>query len=377
MYIAPRYHTNQAAIIKGLVEHGHEVCFLSHYRGNIEDYTYTEPIIVGYSPVFRLFEEIYLKLNKGKSQAADIKLKLGFPSVIKLNMCMKNFEPDVVILRERSVYSIFAYIICRLKKYPSILYNQSPLWEREIKNDLAHKLVKKLSPEVRITPVYGDEKINKYKEDKAYFVPFVIEPKLSYREKKYLKGEKLHIFAIGKYEKRKNHLMLIDIFERLAERYDAQLVLAGECSTKYHKEYYAEVEKSIKDKKIESRVKILVNLSREQVEEEYRKADIFVIPSTKEPASISQLEAMAFSLPVICSDTNGTACYVENGKNGYLFKDNDGADLEAKIEEVVSNEAKLRRMGEESYRMVKEKYDFMRYYNSIFDIMNREFYVEE
>ena len=234
-----------------------------------------------------------------------------------------------------------------------------------------------LSPEVRITPVYGDETINKAKEDKAYFVPFVIEPKVSYQDKRYLEGQKLHIFAIGKYEKRKNHLMLLDVFEKLAADFDIELVLAGECSTKFHREYYAEVEKAIKDKKIDNKVKALKNLSKKQVEEEYRMADIFVIPSTKEPASISQLEAMAFSLPVICSDTNGTACYVEDGKNGYRFKDNNSADLKAKIEEIVSDETKLRRMGKASYCMVEEKYDFMRYYNSIFDIMNQEFNFEE
>ena len=49
LYVAHRYHTNQAPIMKGLVEHGHEVCFISHYRGEIEDYDYITPVIAGYS----------------------------------------------------------------------------------------------------------------------------------------------------------------------------------------------------------------------------------------------------------------------------------------------------------------------------------------
>ena len=36
LYVAHRYHTNQAPIMKGLVEHGHEVCFVSHYQGEID-----------------------------------------------------------------------------------------------------------------------------------------------------------------------------------------------------------------------------------------------------------------------------------------------------------------------------------------------------
>ncbi|WMC91689.1 glycosyltransferase family 4 protein [Kineothrix sp. MB12-C1] len=372
MYIAPRYHTNQTAIMKGFVENGHKVRFLSHYRGKIEDYTYTEPVIVGYSPVFHLFEKIYISLHRKNPQAADIKLKTGFPSIWKLNNYMKDFKPDIVILRERSVYSIVAYLICCIRKYPSILYNQSPLWEKEIKNDFLHKLVRLFSPKVRITPVYGDEKKNHAKEYNAYFVPFVMESKLSPEERTYFRREKINVLAIGKYEERKNHKMLIDIFAKLSERYDLTLTLIGECSTVYHEEYYAELEKIILDKKLEDKVRTLKNLSREQVESEYQNADLFIIPSTREPASISQLEAMAFSLPVICSDTNGTACYVEDGINGYHFQDNNAADLEEKIEAIISDKKKLQYMGRGSYRMIKEKYGFHRYYRSIVEIMEKE-----
>ena len=37
LYVAPRYHTNQVPIIRGLKRKGHEVCFLSQYAGKVED----------------------------------------------------------------------------------------------------------------------------------------------------------------------------------------------------------------------------------------------------------------------------------------------------------------------------------------------------
>ena len=37
LYMSHRYHTNQNTIMKGWVENGHEVCFLSQYAGKIED----------------------------------------------------------------------------------------------------------------------------------------------------------------------------------------------------------------------------------------------------------------------------------------------------------------------------------------------------
>ena len=62
LYIAPRYHTNQIPIMEGLTEHGHQVCFVSHYAGRIEDYSCITPIIAGYSKVFLIFEKLYMGL---------------------------------------------------------------------------------------------------------------------------------------------------------------------------------------------------------------------------------------------------------------------------------------------------------------------------
>ena len=82
LYVAHRYHTNQAPIMKGLVEHGHEVCFVSHYRGEIEDYDYVTPVIAGYSVLFNMINWIYVHIFQRKnSKACDMRLKYGFPSL--------------------------------------------------------------------------------------------------------------------------------------------------------------------------------------------------------------------------------------------------------------------------------------------------------
>ena len=74
LYVAHRYHTNQAPIMKGLVEHGHEVCFVSHYRGEIEDYDYVTPVIAGYSVLFNMINWIYVHIFQRKnSKACDMR----------------------------------------------------------------------------------------------------------------------------------------------------------------------------------------------------------------------------------------------------------------------------------------------------------------
>lgn len=366
LYIAPRYHTNQVPIMRGLKKMGHEVCFLSQYAGKVEDYRDVTPVVVGYSPLFLFFDGIYMKLmGKRDRRAGDRKMKCGFPPIGKLARCIREAHADVAILRERSVYSVFAYLICRKYRIPAILYNQSPLWENRIKKDPAHRMMRAVTPKVRMTPVMGTEEDGKVREPGARFVPFVMEPAMEPQERQWCENQTIHIFSIGKYETRKNHQMMIETVEKLSERYPLHLTLAGECSTEAHRKYLDKISSYVKEHQLENRVQLLKNLSRDEVNEQYRQADLFVIPSTLEPASISQLEAMAFSLPVVCGDKNGTACYVENGINGWQFRDNQKEALRDAIEKIISDSENMKRMGKMSYQLVREKYQIESYLEGI------------
>lgn len=120
---------------------------------------------------------------------------------------------------------------------------------------------------------------------------------------------------------------------------------------------------------------VKTNIARRDMEKEYLAADLYVIPSTLEMASVSQLEAMSYALPVIVSDTNGTACYVEVGITGLWFQDCDEEDLFRKVDEMLSDRTRMLAMGAAGYRAVAEKYDFEHYYNTIMQM--RERIVEE
>ena len=366
LYVAPRYHTNQVPIMRGLKKEGHEVCFISQYAGKMEDYTDVTPVVVGYSKLYLMLDACYMKLmGKKDKRAGDRKIKCGFPPVFKLAKAIRESGADVAILRERSVYSVFAELLCRKYHIPTILYNQSPLWEDRIKNDLPHRIMRALTPKVRMTPVMGTRSEKKVIEPGAGFVPFVMEPEMAPEERMWVRDGVIRIFTIGKYETRKNQQMMIEAVEELAKRYPLHLTVAGECSTDAHRAYYDGLVKYIASHGLEDKVTLLSNLNRQEVGEEYRKADLFVIPSTLEPASISQLEAMAYSLPVICGDKNGTACYVENGINGWQFADNDKAALIEAVEKIVSDAEGMKRMGSESYRLIREKYQIGSYLQGI------------
>ena len=73
---------------------------------------------------------------------------------------------------------------------------------------------------------------------------------------------------------------------------------------------------------------------------------------------------------MICSDLNGTACYVEDGVTGYLFRDCDQEDLTEKLDMMLSDRERMRAMGAAGYQAVSEKYNFDIYYNTIQAMMD-------
>lgn len=370
LYVAPRYHTNQTDIMKGLIEHGHEVCFISHYAAIIEDYSYVTPIVLGYSALYRLIDYLYVKvIHREDPEAIVFKIQHGFPPMRRLKKLICGFAPDVVILRERSVYSMAAYRICRRKGYPCILYNQNPLWSEPEKRDLAHRLVSRMTPQLRMTPVIGRKGPGTSIKENDYFVPFVIEPRRAPKERDYFADGKVHILCIGKYEIRKHHLLLLEAVETLLKESQdndgIQVTLVGEATGHFQKEYCEQVRCYVTEHHMENIVTVKTNVPRDRMEEEYLAADVYVIPSTREMASVSQLEAMSYSLPVICSDTNGTACYVEDQETGYLFRDCDPEDLTDKLRGMLSDRERMKRMGAAGYLALTEKYNFRTYFETI------------
>lgn len=366
LYVAPRYHTNQMDIMRGLVQDGHEVRFISHYAALIEDYSCVTPIVLGYSALYRLIDFLYVKVIHRKDPTAIVfKIRHGFPPMGKLKRLICEFAPDLVILRERSVYSMAAYHICKKKGYPCILYNQNPLWSEPPKTDLAHRLVARMTPALRMTPVMGVRKPGTVVRKNDYFVPFVVNPQRAPEQRTYFAGGRIHILCVGKYEIRKHHLMLLQAVEQLKDQYEIRVTLVGEATNHFQKAYCEQVRAYVAEHHMEDMVTVKTNVARRDMEREYLAADLYVIPSTLEMASVSQLEAMSYSLPVIVSDTNGTACYVEDGVTGFWFRDCDGDDFRDRLACMLSDRERMQEMGAAGYRALSEKYNYKCYFETI------------
>lgn len=89
-------------------------------------------------------------------------------------------------------------------------------------------------------------------------------------------------------------------------------------------------------------------MSREQMPFVYREADVFVLPSQQEGMSIALLEAMASGLPVVVTDTGGTAELVTKGQNGEIVPWGDVPALARALHDMLHDEGRRRQMGIES-----------------------------
>ena len=89
---------------------------------------------------------------------------------------------------------------------------------------------------------------------------------------------------------------------------------------------------------------------RERMPQVYHEADLFVLPSQHEGMSIALLEAMASGLPVIVTDTGGTAELVTQGHNGDIVPWADVPALADAMRRLLISSEQRSRMGEESRR---------------------------
>jgi glycosyltransferase involved in cell wall biosynthesis len=95
---------------------------------------------------------------------------------------------------------------------------------------------------------------------------------------------------------------------------------------------------------------------RKRVSELLENSSVFVMPSRLEPFGLVFIEAMAKKVACVGSKVDGIADIVVDGETGRLVPPEDPEALAAVLVELLSDESKLRLMGENGYRRVQEKY---------------------
>ena len=99
----------------------------------------------------------------------------------------------------------------------------------------------------------------------------------------------------------------------------------------------------------------------------FTEADLFVLPGT---GGLAVQEAMSYGLPIIVARGDGTQDDLVREANGWQIPPDDFAALLSTMKDALSDVARLRRMGAESYRIVKEEINIKKMVDAFVSALN-------
>ena len=148
-------------------------------------------------------------------------------------------------------------------------------------------------------------------------------------------SEEIRIVNIGSFVKKKNQAFLIDIISILNKRgMRTKTYFLGDGPAR------SEVEEKAKALGVSDQCFFEGNVNK--VERYLWNSDIYVHPATYEPLGLVIIEAMASGLPVICLDGKGNRDLMVQGKNGYIFQEENAEMFTEQIIELMNDSRKYK-----------------------------------
>ena len=105
-----------------------------------------------------------------------------------------------------------------------------------------------------------------------------------------------------------------------------------------------------------SGIEFLGQVPHEKMNNLYKKATIFVLPSYREGLPQAALEAASTGMPLILTDVPGCRECVTDNVNGYLIRKKDSNDLISKMEKFILNPEIIRPMSISSRKIIEKRF---------------------
>jgi len=147
------------------------------------------------------------------------------------------------------------------------------------------------------------------------FCPVSQGQKIALRRKFGFPEDDLMLLYVGVIDVRKNVRWLIELWDKLSHYYQGFLVVVGPMS---REDRDMKLYNSLKEYEKKLRNRLFLIQYSDVVQDFYRMADIFVLPSTNEGMPNVVLEAMSSGIPCIANKVSGAEDII-NGENGLLF----------------------------------------------------------
>lgn len=372
-----------------LKQHGHEVAYFSmEDEKNIktENKEYFVPKFdLNNSSKLKALDVIYNKENEKIMEKALDEFK---PDVVHLNNFQRQLSASIIKpIKKRNIPIVFtAHDVQAICPAITMMDNDKNPCELCMKGKYINCIKKSCNKGSKLKSALGAIEGYYYRNQKIYTdkIDYIITPSEFYRTKFIEDGinpnkiQAIHnsiemndynvetkddgyALYFGRLSKEKGILNLINAFAKCNK---GNLYIAGEGPEKEN------IEKIIKENKIEDRVKLLGFLNKEQMTDVTRKCKFVVVPSIwYENCPYSVLETLAIGKPIIGSNMGGIPELVIDNENGFIYNTVD--ELAQKMNLLFEDEELVNKFSKKSKELAKQNYNREVYYNKLKQIYDK------
>lgn len=368
--IAPLYGRNggmemvEARMADAMIQRGHEVGILSYdttkgtpyfplnkdvHLMNLKDFLSNSHILDAFR--FTFMRELIRPWNKKRALYWRDKGRFAYFKEAMPAM-LNQFKPDIIISFDAESSAVFFGVIPHL---PIPLITMFHFSIKEAVNWEDAQEIKALRKSACVQVLLNDDLADLKKrlpEVRAVCIPNVVPqyPVTADLGKKKTAYTIIDVARLTKHQKRPH--MLIEAFALLADRFPDWRVEFWGSEPDGKSEYTKELQKLIKDKKLEDKVTLCGNTN--DVLSKYIKSDIIAFPSAYEGFGLALAEGMSAGLPGIgFKNCMGVNEIIDDGRTGFLV--DDGVEKLAKgLSKLMENQELRVTMGKVAHESMKQ-----------------------
>jgi glycosyltransferase involved in cell wall biosynthesis len=313
LFVAPRFHTNQAGLVRALTLGGYICRFIVERIGSTEDHRTLIPQVIRQKKFFGLL----------------------VPPIFDLANALISLSPRLVVIRNpHHPYGLVVFLIAMAMRRKILLYTQHPFFStHRVLTRGVKRFMALIGGATWITPCLGNRAVG-LPISKSKYVPFCIVDSVGAQSSRPSSSVK-RLLAVGKMTDRKQHIELVRALAQLPNR-EWRLTIVGESSTPSHDHYLDRLRLAVRESGCEKKIVIRINVPAEKMLEYYDDNDVMILASRDERASVTILEAMAAGLFVVSGKGNGTACYIIQGVTGFVFSETSEREMREMLSMVFA-----------------------------------------
>ncbi len=340
-------------LAEGIVKKGHEVHLITSRYKNL--------------PLYEIIKGVYIHrvkvVRKHRDRASIFEMLTYIISAFFYSKkFIKKETPEIIHAFFVVPSGVVAYVLYKRYKIPYIVYlggSDVPGVDKD-RYGIIYNIITPFIKIIWNTAMYtiaASEGLKEYAQKVDTKQRFTVIPNgvdlsrfkpQANKKKKDTVKETIKLLAIGRLIPRKGFQYLLQALpEVLKTKKKFQLDIIGSGP------YQNELQRIVKEHKLESYVRFLGLVEYEQLLKYYQEADVLINASYGEGMPLVVLEAMGTGLPIIATKVPGNEELVKHGVNGYLIKARDPQEMADALIEILASDTLRIKMRKESLKIIQ------------------------